>query len=65
MQGDVRISSADPNLTIEGFDISHHGGKHAVASAVRFSSNGPEKNKYRLFNIPKKSKSEKNRKCLL
>jgi excinuclease ABC subunit C len=41
------------NLTIEGFDISHHGGKHAVASAVRFSSNGPEKNKYRLFNIPK------------
>jgi len=42
------------NLTIEGFDISHHGGKHAVASSVRFSSNGPEKNKYRLFNIPKK-----------
>jgi len=42
------------NLTIEGFDISHHGGKHAVASAVRFSSHGPEKNKYRLFNIPKK-----------
>lgn len=42
------------NLTIEGFDISHHGGEHAVASAVRFSSQGPEKNKYRLFNIPKK-----------
>ncbi len=41
------------NISIEGFDISHHSGKNAVASAVRFSSNGPEKNKYRLFNIPK------------
>jgi excinuclease ABC subunit C len=40
------------NLTIEGFDISHHSGKNAVASAVRFSSHGPEKNNYRLFNIP-------------
>ena len=40
------------NLTIEGFDISHHGGKNAVASAVRFSSHGPEKKNYRLFNIP-------------
>ena len=40
------------NITIEGFDISHHGGKNAVASAVRFSSYGPEKNNYRLFNIP-------------
>ncbi len=42
------------NITIEGFDISHHGGKNAVASAVRFSSHGPEKNNYRLFNIPDK-----------
>ena len=41
------------NLTIEGVDISHHGGKDAVASAVRFSSHGPEKKNYRLFNIPK------------
>jgi len=41
------------NLTIEGFDISHHGGQDAVASAVKFSSNGPEKKNYRLFNIPK------------
>ena len=40
------------NLTIEGFDISHHSGKNAVASAVRFSSHGPEKKNYRLFNIP-------------
>jgi hypothetical protein len=35
------------------FDVSHHGGKNAVASAVRFSSHGPEKSNYRLFNIPK------------
>ena len=41
------------DLTIEGFDVSHHAGKDAVASAVRFSSSGPEKKKYRLFNIPK------------
>jgi len=41
------------NITIEGFDVSHHSGKHAVASAVRFSSSGPEKKNYRLFNIPK------------
>ncbi len=41
------------NLTIEGFDVSHHGGKDAVGSSVRFSSSGPEKNMYRLFNIPK------------
>jgi excinuclease ABC subunit C len=46
------IGFAGKNLTIEGFDISHHGGKHAVASGVSFSSHGPEKNKYRLFNIP-------------
>ena len=47
------LGFAGKNLTIEGFDVSHHGGKHAVASGVRFSSHGPEKNKYRLFNIPK------------
>ncbi|MDA8613466.1 excinuclease ABC subunit UvrC [Gammaproteobacteria bacterium] len=41
------------NPTIEGFDISHHGGQDAVASAVKFSSYGPEKKNYRLFNIPK------------
>jgi len=40
------------NITIEGFDVSHHSGKNAVASAVRFSSHGPEKKNYRLFNIP-------------
>ncbi len=41
------------DLTIEGFDVSHHSGQNAVASAVRFSSHGAEKRKYRLFNIPK------------
>jgi excinuclease ABC subunit C len=46
------LGFAGKTLTIEGFDVSHHGGKHAVASAVRFSSHGPEKNNYRLFNIP-------------
>ena len=39
-------------LTIEGFDVSHHAGKFAVASAVRFSDQGPDKSMYRLFNIP-------------
>jgi excinuclease ABC subunit C len=39
--------------TIEGFDVSHHGGQNGVASAVRFSKKGPDKSQYRLFNIPK------------
>ena len=47
------LGFASKTLTIEGFDVSHHSGKHAVASSVRFSSQGPEKNKYLLFNIPK------------
>ncbi|MDA9140741.1 excinuclease ABC subunit UvrC [Gammaproteobacteria bacterium] len=50
----LNLGLTTKNITIEGFDVSHHGGEHAVASSVRFSSNGPEKNKYRLFNIPKK-----------
>ena len=41
------------SLVIEGFDISHHGGQDAVASSVRFTSHGPEKKNYRLFNIPR------------
>ena len=40
------------SLSIEGYDISHHSGKFAVASAVRFSKNGPDKSGYRVFNIP-------------
>jgi excinuclease ABC subunit C len=39
-------------LTIEGFDVSHHAGKFAVASVVRFADQGPDKSMYRLFNIP-------------
>ena len=39
-------------LTIEGFDVSHHAGKFAVASAVRFADQGPDKSMYRLFYIP-------------
>jgi excinuclease ABC subunit C len=40
------------DLLIEGYDVSHHGGKYAVASAVTFSNNGPEKKLYKLYNIP-------------
>jgi excinuclease ABC subunit C len=39
-------------LTIEGFDVSHQSGKYAVASAVRFGEQGPDKSNYKLFNIP-------------
>ena len=46
------LGTTRKNLTIEGFDVSHHSGQNAVASSVRFSSTGPEKTKYRLFNIP-------------
>ena len=48
----LHLGFTSKNLTIEGFDVSHHGGKYGVASAVRFSSHGPEKKKYRHFNIP-------------
>jgi len=49
----LKLGLTDANITIEGFDVSHHSGQNAVASAVRFSSHGPEKKHYRLFNIPK------------
>ncbi len=38
---------------IEAYDVSHISGENAVASCVVFSKTGPEKNNYRLFNIPK------------
>ena len=38
---------------IEGYDISHISGDDAVSSCVTFSKMGPQKNGYRLFNIPK------------
>ena len=37
---------------IEGYDVSHFSGSSAVASCVVFTKKGPEKNHYRLFNIP-------------
>ncbi len=49
----LNLGLNNANITIEGFDVSHHSGQNAVASAVRFSSSGPEKKYYRLFNIPK------------
>ena len=47
------LGIAKKTLTIEGFDVSHHSGKDAVASKVVFSSQGPQKSNYRLYNIPK------------
>ena len=40
------------NLIIEGYDVSHHSGKYAVASCVKYTNSGPDKKSYRLFNIP-------------
>ncbi|MDB9908812.1 excinuclease ABC subunit UvrC [Gammaproteobacteria bacterium] len=39
------------NLFVEGYDVSHHSGKYAVASCVKFSNQGPDKNAYKLYNI--------------
>ncbi len=47
------LAVPNKNFSIEGFDISHHSAQNAVGSSVRFSLMGPEKSKYRLFNIPK------------
>ena len=43
------LNKAD--ICIEGYDVSHHSGKYAVASVVKFSNQGPEKNAYKLYNI--------------
>ena len=42
--------SANPKV-IEGFDIAHQGGKHVVASLVRFENGVPHKDGYRRFQI--------------
>ena len=47
------LSLRRKDISIEGLDISHHGGQDAIGSIVRFSKSGPEKSKYKLFNIPK------------
>ena len=39
---------------IEAYDISHLYQDHAVASCVVYTKKGANKDKYRLFNIPKK-----------
>ena len=53
MQNLARYLGLDKtNLLIEGYDVSHHSGKYAVASAVKFSNKGSEKKYYRLYNIP-------------
>jgi excinuclease ABC subunit C len=41
------------DIKIEGIDVSHHSGSHAVASIVKFSNQGAEKKLYKLYNIPK------------
>ena len=41
------------DIKIEGIDVSHHSGSHAVASIVKFSNQGAEKKFYKLYNIPK------------
>ena len=38
---------------IEAYDISHLYQNHAVASCIVYTKKGPNKDKYRLFNIPK------------
>ena len=38
---------------IESYDISHHGGEHAVAGCVVYSTNGKASNLYRSYNISK------------
>ena len=38
---------------IEAYDISHLYQDHAVASCVIYTKKGANKDKYRLFNIPK------------
>ena len=40
-------------LKIEAYDISHLYQDHAVASCVVYTKKGANKEKYRLFNIPK------------
>ena len=50
LQSNLGISIT--NFSIEGYDISHLSGTHAVASCVRFNKEGPEKRLYRTFNIP-------------
>ena len=46
------VGMTSSNFSIEGYDISHHAGKYAVASLVKFSNQGPIKSSYKIFNMP-------------
>jgi excinuclease ABC subunit C len=48
-----RIGLHSNSFSIEGYDVSHQSGDFAVASLIKFSSEGPEKSSYRLYNIPR------------
>ena len=48
-----RIGLDSKSFSIEGYDVSHQSGDFAVASLIKFSSKGPEKSSYRLYNIPR------------
>jgi len=48
-----RIGLNSNSFSIEGYDVSHQSGDFAVASLIKFSSEGPEKSAYRLYNIPR------------
>ena len=51
---DLKISLNLKKLSkIEAYDISHFSQDHAVASCVVYTNKGANKDKYRLFNIPK------------
>jgi excinuclease ABC subunit C len=45
------LGMRDPPRSIDGFDISHHGGQHTVASMVRFLQGRPDKQMYRHFRV--------------
>jgi excinuclease ABC subunit C len=45
------LGLAAPPRVIEGFDIAHLGGKHVVASLVRFAGGVPDKDGYRRFKV--------------
>ena len=49
-----KLGLKQPNLTIEGYDVSHLSGSNAVSSCVRFDNNGANKKLYRSYNIPSK-----------
>lgn len=53
---DVSLISREENFSrnfyrVEGYDISHLGGKETYGSMVVFTNNKPDKNEYRIFRI--------------